>query len=63
VDGWAVAVEKLEIPEIRARIGIGNWSGDLYKSFIGHPDAMLFWPFPRSLVFQQVRLFATAIGD
>jgi hypothetical protein len=48
VDGWAVAVEKLEIPEIRARIGIGNWSDDLYKLFIGHPDAMLFWPFPRS---------------
>jgi hypothetical protein len=42
-----LAVEKLEMSEIIARIGMGNWSGDLYKFFIVHPDAMLFWPFSR----------------
>jgi hypothetical protein len=44
---WAVAVEKLKIEETRVRMGIGDWSGDFYKSFVGHPDAMSFCQFSR----------------
>jgi hypothetical protein len=48
-----VAVEKLDIYKNSMILGDGKWSDAPYKSFIGHPDATLFWPSFRSRVFQQ----------
>jgi hypothetical protein len=42
-----VAVEKLGISEIRANLGDGKCLGDPRRSFVGHPDAILFLRFLR----------------
>jgi hypothetical protein len=38
-----VAVEKLDIHKNGMILGDGKWSVTPYKSFMGHPDATLFW--------------------
>jgi hypothetical protein len=35
-----VAVEKLEIPEIRENLGDRKYPADQRKSLVGHPDAI-----------------------
>ena len=46
-----VAVEKLGISEIRASLGDGKCLGDPRRSFVGHPDAILFLRFLRGVSF------------
>jgi hypothetical protein len=38
-----VAVEKLDFRKNNMILGDGKWSIILYESFIGHPDATIFW--------------------
>jgi hypothetical protein len=42
-----VAVEKLDLHKNSMISGDSKWSVAFYKSFVGHPDATLFWPFSR----------------
>jgi hypothetical protein len=42
-----VAVEKLNIHKNSMIFWDGKWSDAPHKSFIGHPDATLFWTSPR----------------
>jgi hypothetical protein len=56
-----VAVEKLIFLKNQAKFGDRKCPDDPRESFIAHPDAILFLRFSLSGVFQQPRLFATAI--
>jgi hypothetical protein len=63
-----VAVEKLDISEIRANFGDRNCLTEQRKSFVGHPDAIQFLQISGKRVFQQPRPFtivkiACTIGD
>jgi hypothetical protein len=53
-----VAVEKLGFRKIRPTLGDRKCLGKLQKSFIGHPDAILFSRISREGVFQQPLLIA-----
>jgi hypothetical protein len=49
----AVGVEKVAFLSKRQKSGEGKCLGDPRKSFIGHPDAILFRRISREGVFQQ----------
>jgi len=46
-----VAVEKLDISEIRTNLGDRKCLSDSRRSFIAHPDAIYFLPISRSEFF------------
>ncbi len=57
-----MGVEKLDISEIGANLGDRKCLAEQRKSFVGHPDAILFLRNSREGVFQQPRLFTPVEG-
>src|ERR1022692_2616627 len=49
----AVGVEKVHFPQNNQNLGDRKCLGDPSKSFVGHPDAILFLRISREGVFQQ----------
>src|SRR6267143_7000237 len=47
-----VDVEKVHFPQNSRNLGDGKCLGKLRKSFVGHPDAILFLRISRERVFQ-----------
>jgi hypothetical protein len=58
-----VAVEKLDISEIRENFGDRKCLSVQRKSFVGHPNAIQFLQISGKRVFQQPRDISTAIAD
>jgi hypothetical protein len=54
-----VGVEKVAVRPKQPKLMDRKCLGDPRKSFVGHPDAILFSPFSREGVFQQPRLITT----
>jgi hypothetical protein len=54
-----VGVEKVHFPQNSKNLGDRKCLGKLRKSFVGHPDAILFLLISREGVFQQPRLIST----
>src|ERR1039457_4038479 len=55
----AVGVEKVHFPQNNQNLGDRKCPGKPRKSFVGHPDAILFLRISREGVFQQPRLLTT----
>src|SRR5207247_961171 len=58
----AVGVEKVHFPQNSENLGDRKCLGKSRKSFVGHPDAILFLRISQKGVFQQPRLFASTIN-
>jgi hypothetical protein len=56
-----VGVEKVQFPQNSEILGDGKCLEKPRKSFVGHPDAILFLPISWKGVFQQPRLFASTV--
>jgi len=54
-----VGVEKLQFSPKQPKFGGYEMSKELRKSFVGHPNAILFLRISRLGVFQQPRLITT----
>jgi hypothetical protein len=57
-----VGIEKVHFPQNNQNLGDRKCPGKPRKSFVGHPDAILFLRISREGVFQQPRLFSTGMG-
>jgi hypothetical protein len=60
---WPVGVEKVHFPQNSKNLGDRKCLGKLRKSFVGHPDAILFLLISREGVFQQPRLITTVVPE
>jgi hypothetical protein len=49
------AVEKLQVLQNSKNLGDRKCLGKLRKSFVGHPDTILFWRISRERVFQHLQ--------
>src|ERR1035437_2104179 len=56
---WPVGVEKVHFLQNSRNLGDRKCLGKSRKSFVGHPDAILFLRISREGVFQQPRLVTT----
>jgi hypothetical protein len=56
-----VGVEKVPFSQNSENLGDRKCLGRSRKSFVGNPDAILFWRISRKGVFQQPRLFTPTI--
>jgi hypothetical protein len=57
-----VGVEKVQFPPKQPELGGYIMSRKLRKSFVGHPDAILFLPISREGVFQQPQAITLTTG-
>jgi hypothetical protein len=56
-----VGVEKVQFPQNNENLGDRKCLGKPRKSFVGHPNATLFWRTSREGVFQQPQAFTPTI--